>query len=416
MHQLRTPKTMAGPELGNPALYFRAWYETLNGPAAFDALDRIPRLAWADYLDWFQQVTGTTVRHGTRLVEIEPQGDLLRLTSRPTARGASRRRASSCSRTAMRAPAGRTCPSSFARCPRAVWTHTTGNIPFAAWHGKVVGVVGAGSIGIRRGGRRARERRERSASLQPPLLHRLSKGAPPAGAQPAAPLDRGYGNMLELSYELPDVVRWRNFLLGDRRVASVPLDSVERAVAFKDFHIHLDSSVSDVARRAATARSTGRVGNRAVPLRPPHRGDGLSHRSRGPTRARAHPRAHRAVARPVQAGRRRRKRGGRQPSVPRRGVRVLAAHRQRRAEYLRNIHCFNLAGALSFGIPVGDVPSVVDQPRLITAIARDLYVEGVDVAAHERFINAPLAAPSPAPYERAVATRATRSGLSLGIA
>ena len=36
-------------------------------------------------------------------------------------------------------------------------------------------------------------------------------------------------NMLEFSYELPDAVRWRNFLLGDRRVASVPLDSLERA-------------------------------------------------------------------------------------------------------------------------------------------------------------------------------------------
>src|SRR5690606_2394158 len=79
MHHLRTPKTMAGPELGNPALSFRAWYETLNGAAAFDALDRIPRLAWADYLDWFRQATGTAVRYRTRLVEIEPQGDLLRL-------------------------------------------------------------------------------------------------------------------------------------------------------------------------------------------------------------------------------------------------------------------------------------------------------------------------------------------------
>ncbi len=79
MHQLRTPKVLAGPELGNPALSFRAWFETLNGPAAFDALDRIPRLAWADYLDWFQQTTGTMVRYRTRLIEIEPQGDLLRL-------------------------------------------------------------------------------------------------------------------------------------------------------------------------------------------------------------------------------------------------------------------------------------------------------------------------------------------------
>jgi hypothetical protein len=80
MHQLRTPKTMApGPEGGNVALSFRAWYETLHGPAAFDALDRIPRLEWADYLAWFQQVTDTKVRYATRLVEIEPAGDLLRL-------------------------------------------------------------------------------------------------------------------------------------------------------------------------------------------------------------------------------------------------------------------------------------------------------------------------------------------------
>ena len=76
------------------------------------------------------------------------------------------------------------------------------------------------------------------------------------------------------------------------------------------------------------------------------------------------------------------------------------------AEFLRNIHCFNLASALSFGIPVGDVPSVVDQPRLVAAIVRNLYLEGVDTAAHERYINTPLAAPDPAPYQRSVTTTA----------
>ena len=75
MHQLRTPKALVpGPEAGNVALGFRAWYETLNGPAAFDGLDRIPRLVWADYLTWFQDTTDTKVRYRTRLVEIEPLG------------------------------------------------------------------------------------------------------------------------------------------------------------------------------------------------------------------------------------------------------------------------------------------------------------------------------------------------------
>ena len=79
MHQLRTPKTLPGPEQGNPSLGFRAWYETLNGAAAFDALDRIPREAWADYLEWFQQTTDAQVRYRTRLLEIEPVADVLRL-------------------------------------------------------------------------------------------------------------------------------------------------------------------------------------------------------------------------------------------------------------------------------------------------------------------------------------------------
>ncbi|HEX5046067.1 MAG TPA: NAD(P)/FAD-dependent oxidoreductase, partial [Gammaproteobacteria bacterium] len=77
---------------------------------------------------------------------------------------------------------------------------------------------------------------------------------------------------------------------------------------------------------------------------------------------------------------------------------------------LRNIHCFNIAAALSFGIPVGDVPSMVDHPRLVTAIARDLYREGVDVAANQRFINLPQTAPDPAPYQRAVVADAGRHG------
>ena len=68
------------------------------------------------------------------------------------------------------------------------------------------------------------------------------------------------------------------------------------------------------------------------------------------------------------------------------------------ADYLRNIHCFNLAGQLSFGMPVGDVPSVVNHQRVVAGIAKDLFVEGVDTATHERFINAPLASPDPRPY------------------
>ncbi|HUQ53380.1 MAG TPA: FAD-dependent oxidoreductase, partial [Gammaproteobacteria bacterium] len=265
MHQLRTPKTLAGPELGNPALSFRAWYEALHGTAAFDALDRIPRLAWADYLDWFQKTTGTTVRYGTRLVEIEPQGDLLRLHLEQD--GAQR---TVTTRKVVLAngyagAGGPNVPEFIRALPANLWTHTTGNIPFAALKGKVVGVVGAGSSAFD-----AAAVALESGASEVHLFSRRSyidyqgQPAPAPGATPppppAPPPARGYGNMLELSYELPDVVRWRNFLLGDRRVASVPLDSLQRAVALKGFEIHLDSSLSDVA--ASGNKVTARVGSK----------------------------------------------------------------------------------------------------------------------------------------------------------
>jgi FAD-dependent urate hydroxylase len=411
MHQLRTPKTLAGPELGNPALSFRAWYETLNGPASFDALDRIPRLAWADYLDWFQKTTGTAVRYGTRLIEIEPQGDVLRLHLEQDGVRRTETARKVVLANGYAGAGGPNVPEFIRALPQDLWTHTTGNIPFETLRGKVVGVVGAGSsafdaaaVALEAGAAEVHLFSRRSyIDYQGQPVSAPGAAPPPP---PAPPPDRGYGNMLELSYELPDVVRWRNFLLGDRRVASVPLDSLERAVAFDDFHIHLDSSLTDVAA-AGNGKVAGRVGNER--FRFDHLIAATGYRidlSIQPELARIHD----AIAlwgdRFQPAAGEENAAGASHPYLGA-GFEFLPRN-ETSAPYLANVHCFNLAAALSFGIPVGDVPSVVDQPRLISAIARDLYVEGVDVAAHERFINAPLTAPSSAPYDRAVATRARR--------
>jgi cation diffusion facilitator CzcD-associated flavoprotein CzcO len=295
---------------------------------------------------------------------------------------------------------GPNVPEFIRALPAQLWTHTTGNIPFEAMAGKIVGVVGAGSSAFD-----AAAVALESGAAEVHLFSRRSYidyPAPPS-PQAAPPPDRGYGNMLELSYELPDVVRWRNFLLGDRRVASVPLDSLQRAVEFDNFRIHLNSSLTDVAA-TGDGKVAGRVGDER--FRFDHLIAGTGYRidlSAQPELARIHE----AIARwgdrykpsageESEAGASHPYLGAGFEFLPRAGA---------DAPYLRNVHCFNLAAALSFGIPVGDVPSVVDQPRLVTAIARDLFLDGIDTAAHERFINAPLTAPSAAPYERAVATR-----------
>jgi cation diffusion facilitator CzcD-associated flavoprotein CzcO len=409
MHQLRTPKTlMAGPEGGNPALGFRAWYETLNGPEAFDALDRIPRLAWADYLTWFQQATDTKVRYRTRLLEIEPQGELLRLHLETD--GA--RRVETTRKLVLAngyAGAGGPNVPDFVRAlPPSVWTHTTGRIPVEALSRKIVGVIGAGASAFD-----AAAAALESGAAEVHVFSRRSyidyQGSPPRAASapppaPPPPVDRGYANLLELAYELPDAVRWRNFLLGDRRVASVPLDSIERVVGFKGFHIHLNTSLADVAI-AGNGKVAAKAGRKT--LRFDHLIAGTGYRvdlAAQPELARIH--EHVALwrdrYRPAQGDES--TAGAYYPYLGA-GFEFLPRGETGR-EFLRNIHCFNLGASLSYGIPVGDVPSMVDHPRLVTAIARDLYLESVDTAANERFINTPLVAPDPAPYQRAVEGRA----------
>jgi cation diffusion facilitator CzcD-associated flavoprotein CzcO len=80
MSMLRTPKTLTGPDLGLPSLSFRAWWEAQHGAAGWDAMFRIPRTAWMDYLTWYRRTLDLPVRNGWRLAGLTPVADLLHLT------------------------------------------------------------------------------------------------------------------------------------------------------------------------------------------------------------------------------------------------------------------------------------------------------------------------------------------------
>lgn len=402
MHQLRTPKTlMPGPEGGNVALSFRAWYETLNGPAAFDALDRIPRLAWADYLAWFQQATDTKVRYRTRLLEIEPQGDVLRLHLQSDGAPRVETTHKLVLANGYAGAGGPEVPDFLRALPPRVWTHTTGRIPVETLRGKVVAVIGAGSnafdaaaVALEAGAAEVHMFNRRS------YIEYQGQPATATPRPPAPPVDRGYPNVLELTYELPETMRWRNFLLGERRVASVPLDSLERAVAFKGFHIHQNTSLSDGAL-AGNGKVVAKAGGRTMRFDYVIAGSGYRiDLAAQPELARIHDSIALWRDRYRPAPGEENAAGGNHPYLGA-GFQFLPREETGK-EFLRNIHCFNLAAALSFGIPVGDIPSMAYHPRLAAAIARDLYLDSVDVAAHERYINAPLVPSDPAPYQRAV--------------
>ena len=401
MHNLRTPKMLIGPEQDNPTLGFRAWYETLNGPDAFDSLDRIPRLAWADYMDWFQQVTGTTTRYRTRLVEIEPQDDLLRLhlESEGIRRVETTRKLVFANGYA--GAGGPNIPGFLRALPSDFWTHTASQIRFDALAGKVVGVIGAGSSAFD-----AAAVALENGAAEVHMFNRRAYVGYPGGSQSSGPSDRGHSNAREMAYELPDIVRWRNFLHGDGSVATVPLDSIQRVMAFDGFRLHLESSLSDVA--VANGKVVANVNGETWRL--DHLIAGTGYRidlAAQPELAGIHESIALWGDRYAPEAGEDNVAGGIHPYLgagfqflPREGT---------GANYLRNTHCFNLSARLSFGMSIGDIPSAVDHPRLVSAIARDLYVESVDSAAHQRFINSPLAPTDPAPYQRAIQPRANEA-------
>ena len=80
MHTLRSPKHLTGPDLGFPSLTYRAWYEAQHGEAGWEALYKIDRRSWVDYLLWLRGVADIPVANETGLAALEPADDLLRAT------------------------------------------------------------------------------------------------------------------------------------------------------------------------------------------------------------------------------------------------------------------------------------------------------------------------------------------------
>ncbi|MCI4592584.1 FAD/NAD(P)-binding protein [Sphingobium sp. BYY-5] len=86
MITLRTPKDLTPIDFGIPALTYRSWWEAQHGAAGWEAVDKIARGDWMDYLRWYRRVLALPVRNDTRLTLIEPLGDgihRLHLDSQP---------------------------------------------------------------------------------------------------------------------------------------------------------------------------------------------------------------------------------------------------------------------------------------------------------------------------------------------
>lgn len=373
MNVLRTPKTLVGPELGIAALSFQAWYEARHGEAAYAAFERIPRQAWVEYLAWYRDFLGIAVRYGTALRRIEPADGHFRLHLETNGGATVETARKIVIATGFVGSGGIAIPEVLSGLPRTLCAHAADDIDFAALAGKEVAVIG-GAASAFDAAAVALEAGAKSVHL---FARRAALAATPINRS------RGYPGAYDNYFALPDAVRWHQAVRYRRAGSTAPQDAIARVLKFANFHLHLAapwlSAREDAGRIAAEAAdgayrfdfAIAGTGYAADPNLRPEFAD---------------------FARHIQLWRDRYT-----PPADEQDP-FLGAHPYLGpgnefvekapgvAPYLKDIHCFNPAGFVSFGVPVGDVPSMKRGHASVTAtISRDLFL--ADLEHHQRRIT-----------------------------
>ncbi|MEH2149566.1 NAD(P)-binding domain-containing protein [Nostoc sp.] len=373
MKKLRTPKNLPGPELGIPALSFQAWYEARHSVEAYAALDRIPRVAWAEYLSWYRNFLGISVRYRTKLVRIEPDADFFRLHLEVNGIAQVETTRKIIFANGVAGTGGPNIPPVLASLPRILYAHTADKIDFSELRGKTVAVLGAAAsafdaagVALESGAKAVHLFARRSAIASVPV-NRV----------------RGYPGAYYNYPQLSDAARWFQAWRFNQVGSTPPPDAIERVIAFSNFHLHLSAPWKGADSQGD--RIVAQVNDDVFEFDFAIAGTGyfVDPTKRAELAEFAH---HIALWRdryeaPAD------QRDEQLSTYPYLG----SAHEYQEkvpgnAPYLKDIHVFNPAGFVSFGLPIGDVPSIRrDVPAVVARISHDLFF--ADWSLHEARIT-----------------------------
>ena len=240
MLTLRSPKDLAGPAMGLPALTFRAFYEARHGRAAWDSLDRAPRSEWMDYLVWYRRVLDLPVRNGTDVSAIHARPDGLFEVTVDDAAGPSAMLARHVVLATGRDGLGGTAvPAVADGLDRRFWAHSAEPIDFAALTAKRVAVVGAGASAMDNAATALEAGAARlDLFVRRADIPRVNKftGIGSAGTV------HGFAG-------LPDAWKWRFLDHAIKSQVPPPRPSMRRVFAHANAHLHLGSPVTALAAR-----------------------------------------------------------------------------------------------------------------------------------------------------------------------
>ena len=241
METLRTAKTITGLDQGIPALTVEAWVVAQWGQAAWDAMGRIPRGMWHDYLAWFQATVDVAPRYAHRLIDVASAAGGVALTF--TTPGGIRRVTARhvVLATGIDGLGGPFTPAVIrANLAPEAHAHTADLIDFDALRGRRVAVIGAASSAFDA----AATALERGAAE----VHLLSRSATIA-TQPPQALARN--PLLYRPFrDLPNGERWQIITRGRAR-GHAPEATIARARRHGNFHLHQGAALRAV-RHSAT--------------------------------------------------------------------------------------------------------------------------------------------------------------------
>ncbi|MGI9500322.1 MAG: NAD(P)-binding domain-containing protein, partial [Geminicoccaceae bacterium] len=237
METLRSPKHLTGPAYGMASLTFRAWYVAQFGCSAWEAMDKIPRAMWMDYLRWYRDVLNIPIENQVEVLRIEPDADFLRLEI--AGRGA--KESSILARKLIMAT-GRegtghpNIPPFMDGVPRSHFSHSSDDIDFSALEGKRVVVIGMGASGVENAAEAAE-----AGAREVRLLARRKK-------MPTINKMMGIGSFgFSAGYAaLPDEWRWRFMHYSFATQTPAPHGSTRRASRQDNVFFHFGVPVTNV--------------------------------------------------------------------------------------------------------------------------------------------------------------------------
>lgn len=371
MDTLRSPKHLTGPDLGFPALTFRAWYEAQHGADGWQRLYKIATSDWLAYLLWVRDTVPIAIENGVEATQIDLDQGFVRVQLAGPGSAETvyaRKVVLAGGRDGAGAPYTPPFPS-LEHAPLAARSrvfHSSDSIDFASFKGGRVGVLGASASAFDNAAV-ALETGAAQVSLfsRRPHLPQVNKSK--WTVFPG--FFHGYGDLV-------DARRWQIYTYIFDEAVPPPHESVLRCDRHAGFAIHFAEPWLDVipaADSVTVVTPKARYRFDAVILATGFAVD-LAQR---PELVRLHDR----IA--LWADRISPQEASRHPEAARYPYLgpgfELVEHTPGTAPDLQHIHCFNAGSTLSHAAVAGDIPGLAfGANRLSRAIARSLFAASAD--------------------------------------